>query len=87
MTPTTSKLEEVHADLWGPHDPPSQSGSTYAAILICEHTRKTWTLYLRGKDDFVDAFQIWLSRIEAESACSMKTLRADGGREFISTKL
>ncbi len=23
MTPTTEKLEEVHADLWGPHDPPS----------------------------------------------------------------
>ena len=38
MTPTTDKLEEVHADLWGPHDPPSQSGSTYAAILMCEHT-------------------------------------------------
>lgn len=30
MTPTTNKLEEMHADLWGPHDPPSQSGSTYA---------------------------------------------------------
>lgn len=41
MTPTTNKLEEVHADLWGPHDPPSQSGSVYAAILMCEHTLKT----------------------------------------------
>lgn len=67
MTPTTSKLEEVHADLWGPHDSPSQSGSAYAAILMCEHTRKTWTLYLRGKDDFIDAFQTWLPRVEAES--------------------
>lgn len=87
MTPTTSKLEEVHADLWGLHDPPSQSGSAYAAILMCEHTRKTWTLYLRGKDDFIDAFQTWLPRVEAESGCSMKMLRADGGGEFISTKL
>lgn len=41
MTPTTSKLEEVHADLWGPHNPPSQSGSVYAGILMCEHKRKT----------------------------------------------
>lgn len=23
MTPITEKLEEMHADLWGPHDPPS----------------------------------------------------------------
>ena len=87
MTATTDKLEEVHADLWGPHDPPSQSGSSYAAILMCEHTRKTWTLYLQGKDDFVDAFQAWLPRVETESNCSMKVLRADGGGEFISAKL
>ncbi len=84
--PTTNKLEDVHADLWGPHDPPSQSGSVYAAILMCEHTRKTWTLYLRGKNDFVDAFQAWLPRVEAESGCYMKILRADGGGEFISVK-
>lgn len=57
ITATTDKLEEVHANLLGPHNPPSQQGSTYAAILICEHTRKTWTLYLQGKDNFVDAFQ------------------------------
>lgn len=87
MTVTTSKLEKVHADLWGPHDPQSRSGNTYAAILMCKHTRKTWTLYLRGKDEFVDAFQAWLPRVEAESSHSMKALRADGGGEFISVKL
>ncbi len=42
---------------------------------------------MRGKDDFVDAFQVWLPRVEAESGCSMKLLRADGGGEFISKKL
>lgn len=60
MTLANEKLEEVHADLWGPYNPPSQSGNTYAAILMCEHTRKTWTLYLRTKDEFVDVFQVWL---------------------------
>lgn len=54
---------------------------------MCEYTQKTWTLYLRGKDDFIDAFQAWLPRVEAESDCSMKIVRADGGGEFISTKL
>ena len=87
MTPTTAKLEQVHIDFWGPHNPPSQSGSIYFVILIYENTQKTWTLYLRGKDDFVNAFQIWLFRVEAVSGCSIKTLRADGGREFISIKL
>ncbi len=86
-TPTTEKLEEVHAELWCPHDPPSRSGNTYAGILMCEKTRKTWTLYLRSTDEFVDAFQAWLPRVETESGCKMKALCADGGEEFISTKL
>ena len=86
MTPTTDKLEEVHTNLWGLYNPPSQSNSTYATILICKHTQKTWTLYLRRKDDFIDAFQAWLPQVKAESGCSMKILRVDGGGEFILYK-
>lgn len=57
MTATMNKLKKVHAVFWGSHDPPLQSESIYAAILMCEHIQKTWTFYLRGKDDFVDVFQ------------------------------
>lgn len=49
ITATSNKLEEVHSDLWGPDDPSSQSGSTYAAILMCEHTRKPGTYTCEGK--------------------------------------
>ena len=41
ITPITNKLEEVHADLWGLHNLLSQSGSTYAVILMCKHICKT----------------------------------------------
>ena len=87
MTVITSKLEEVYADLWAIPDPLSCSKNIYSAIFICEHIRKTWTLYLRGKDEFVDVFQAWLPKVEAESSCSMKALRADGRGEFIFIKL
>ncbi len=87
MTPTKEKLEEVHADLWGPHHSASRSGNTYAAILMCKHSRKTWILYLRTKDEFVDAFKIWLLRVETQSNCKMGAIRADRGGEFVSIKL
>lgn len=87
MTSTTSKLKEVHTNLWGPHILPSQFGSVYAEILICEQTQKTWTLYLQGKDNFVDVFQVWLPQVKSESRCSMKILKIDNSREFISKKL
>lgn len=54
---------------------------------MCEHSRKTWVLYLRTKDEFVDAFKIWLPRVETESNCKMGALRADGEGEFVSIKL
>ncbi len=57
MTTIINKLEEVHADFWDPHNSPSQSKSIYVVILMCKYIRKTWTLSLRGKDNFVDTFQ------------------------------
>lgn len=41
MTPTSNKLEEVHVDLWGSYDPPSQSRSIYLIIFMCKHLQKT----------------------------------------------
>ena len=87
MTEVNEKLEEVHVNLWGSHYPPSLSGKTYAAILLDAKTRKSWVVYLRSKDEFVDTFQTWLPVVENHCNNSMKALRADGGGEFISTKL
>lgn len=87
MTKADKKLDEVHVDLWGPHHPALLSGKSYAAILLDAKTRKTWVLYLCSKDEFVDAFQIWLPKVENECNRLMKALRVDGGGEFISAKL
>lgn len=46
MTLIIDKLEEVHTDLWGPHNLPSQFKSMYTVILRCKHKQKTWTIYL-----------------------------------------
>lgn len=64
MIEVSEKLEEVHVDLWGPHNLPLLSGKTYAAILLDAKTRKTWVYYLRSKDEFVDLFQVWLPKVE-----------------------
>ncbi len=69
MMATIKKLKEVHANLWGSHNPISQSNNIYLAILIYKYTYKSWTLYLKGKDDFVDVFQAWFLQVEIESKC------------------
>lgn len=46
-----------------------------------------WVLDLHFKDEFIDAFQVWVSKLENESNYIMKTFYTNGRREFISIKL
>lgn len=100
MTPTTRRLERVHSDLWGPHDPPSLGGNRYAVVLIDDFTRKTWTIGVQSKDKFFSVFKTWKTAIttetnlrisqlaiNAETNLKISKLRVDGGGEYISTLL
>ena len=77
MTSINKKLEEVHIDLWGPHNPVFLFGSVYTAIPICKKTKKTWVLYFRSKDKFVDVFQIWFPKVENKSNYTIKAFYAN----------
>ena len=83
MTPTTRTLQEIHVDLWGPHNPPLLSERMYVGLLLDEITRKSWVPHLRSKDEFFDAFKLWPPYAEA---CGEKLgcLQTDGGGKFIS---
>ena len=83
MTPTIRRLQEVHANLWGPHKPASISGKSYVARLLDEFSRKSWIFTLRSKDEFFDAYKLWLPRVESGMS-RHDYLQTDGGGEFIS---
>ena len=58
MTPTTWRLQEIHADLWGPHKPASISGKNYVALLLDKFTHKSWIILLKSKDEFFNIFKL-----------------------------
>ena len=86
MTPTTSKLEEIHADLWGPHDPSLLSERIYIGLFLNEFIRKSWVLLLSSKDEFFDAFKLWLPRVGVYGE-KIRCLKTDVRGEFISTAI
>ena len=86
ITLTTRRLQEVHANLWGPHKPAFISGKSYVALLHHEFTRKSWILMLRSKDEFFDAFKLWLLRAKAGGS-KLDCLQTDSGGKFISIAL
>lgn len=87
MTKIDKKLDEVYINLWRPYYLLALSNKAYAIILLNAKTRKTWAFYLYFKNEFMNAFQIWLPKIEKENKQWMKTFCTDERKEFISIKL
>ena len=58
ITSTNRRLQEIHTDLWRPHNLRSLSGKIYISLLLNEFTKKSWILLLRSKNEFFDAFKL-----------------------------
>ena len=41
MTLSAKRLQEIHVDLWGPHDPTFISDKNYIVLLVDEFTRNS----------------------------------------------
>lgn len=83
MMPTTKRLQKVHPDLWGFHNPVSISKKNYNTLLLNKFTQEFWILFLRSKNKFFDIFELWLLKIEA-SGTKLDCLQADDRGEFIN---
>lgn len=60
MTPTTQRLQEIHTNLFRPHNLLSLLRRNYMILLLDEYNQKSWILLLRLKDEFFDMFKLWL---------------------------
>lgn len=60
ITPTTWKLQKIYTDLWRQYDPPSLLEKIYIGLLLDKLTQKSWVLLLQSKDEFFNAFKLWL---------------------------
>ncbi|QRV81849.1 Pol polyprotein/retrotransposon [Ceratobasidium sp. AG-Ba] len=83
---TSEPLQVVHSDLCGPLDA-SVGGSRYVLSLIDDFSRMAWICVLKTKDQVFEAFKRWRAYIELSSGHRVKTLRTDGGGEYISNSM
>jgi transposase InsO family protein len=79
-------LQVVHTDLCGPMSEPSMgSGALYFITFIDDFSRHTSVFLLRTKDGAIDAFRKYKTWAENYTGYKIKTLRSDGGGEYMST--
>lgn len=82
----TKPLMLVYADICGPMQTPSLSGSKYFLLFIDDFSRKTWVYFLKEKSEAFGCFKRFRAMVEKESNCSILKLRTDRGGEFLSTE-
>ena len=81
---STSFLELMHSDVWGPSPLTSLLGFNYYVIFIDDYSRFTWLFLLKHKNEVLSVFKHFKSMVETQFSSSLKILRTDNGSEYIN---
>ncbi|PKU82566.1 Retrovirus-related Pol polyprotein from transposon TNT 1-94 [Dendrobium catenatum] len=77
-------LSLIHSDVWGPAPVDSVQGYRYYVIFIDDFSRFTWLFPLRQKSEVFETFVSFKNQVEKYTAHTIKTIRTDGGTEFLN---
>ena len=74
-------LDLIHTDVCYMKDL-SMGGALYFVTFIDDHSRKLWTFALKSKDQVLNVFKQFHSRVERETGRKLICVRADNGGEY-----
>jgi hypothetical protein len=84
---STEPLQLVHMDVCGPLETQSLGGSRYVATYLDDYSRLSVVQPLARKSDVVTTTRDVLEQLEALSGARMRTVRTDGGGEYVNHEL
>jgi hypothetical protein len=74
-------LALVSLDLAGPF-PTSLRGNNYLMQIICNYTRKNWSIPLKSKDQAIPELRRWKAKVELQTGKKVKACRSDNAPEL-----
>ncbi|KAF7564387.1 uncharacterized protein PtrM4_152160, partial [Pyrenophora tritici-repentis] len=74
-------LALVSLDLAGPF-PTSLRGNNYLMQIICNHSRKNWSIPLKTKDQAILELRRWKAKVELQTGKKVKACRSDNAPEL-----
>ena len=81
---SSSILELVHSDVWGPSPLTSLLSFNYYVIFVDNYSRFTWLFLLKHKNEVPSVFKHFKSMVETQFNSKFKILRTDNGSEYIN---
>ena len=83
-------LELLHADVFGPIEPPGLCGSRYVMVIVDDFCRGTWVIRLKYKHEVRAKLRQWQAQVETKwskilgKPVAVKSIRTDNAGEFVS---
>lgn len=83
-TRAETPLQLIHSDICGPMNVKERHGRSYFLTMIDDYTRFGYTFLISHKSEALDCFRRYLIEVENQLDKSVKALRTDRGREYLS---
>ena len=83
----TRSLERLDADLHGPIQTPSLSGSVYALVMVDEFSDYVWVEPIKSKDEAANKIKKLVKRLHSQFGVYPARIHTDRGGEFMSNEL
>ena len=77
----------VHCDVWGPYHITSRTNHRFFLTLVDDRSRFTWIYLMRFKSDALTIIPTFLSYVETQFHCKIKTFRSDNAPELTFKEL
>ncbi|KAJ9545145.1 hypothetical protein OSB04_024852 [Centaurea solstitialis] len=84
---TSSPLQLLHMDLFGPVNVQSIAGKKYTMVIVDEYSRYTWVFFLRSKSDAPEEIILFVRKMEKLNNLFVRSIRSDHGTEFKNNTL
>lgn len=79
---SSETLQIVHADVCGPMESNSISGSRYFLLFVDDYSKMTFIYFLKHKNEVFQKFKEFKAMVENQQNKKIKVLRTDNGGEF-----
>uniref|UniRef100_A0A2N9GLJ0 Integrase catalytic domain-containing protein n=1 Tax=Fagus sylvatica TaxID=28930 RepID=A0A2N9GLJ0_FAGSY len=83
----TQPLELIHSDIWGPMNVKARHGASYFLTFIDDYTRYGYVQLIAHRSEALDCFKRFVAEVENQHEKSLKALRTNRGREYLSDQL
>uniref|UniRef100_A0A2N9ER04 Integrase catalytic domain-containing protein n=1 Tax=Fagus sylvatica TaxID=28930 RepID=A0A2N9ER04_FAGSY len=80
----TQSLELIHSDICGPMNVKARHGASYFLTFIDDYTRYGYVQLIAHRYEALDCFKRFVAEVENQHEKSLKALRTDRGRDYLS---